>query len=297
MAIMGPSFEREKMSGGPVEAEVQTWTDEDDQYECIARWICGECGKKARLGLEPTTDYYHYLELRKALPDAKFLDASAATDRIRAVKSRAEIECLKAAAQTTRLRMEEAPSMLVRGMTEKELTRIFGPGAMVQFGLTTASPNAAAGGTALKADDIVVIDAGDRVEGYRSDLTRTFFFGEPSAKMREIYRIVNDAELAGIAAAKPGEPAESVDSAARKIIEQAGYNELFWHRAGHGLGLGFHEIPICAKGSPDILEPGMVLTVEPGIYLPGEFGVRLEDDILITETGCEMLCDRGPLYL
>jgi Xaa-Pro aminopeptidase len=130
------------------------------------------------------------------------------------------------------------------------------------------------------------------VEGYRSDLTRTFFCGEPSAEQREVYQVVEQAEGAAIAAAGPGALAEEVDLAARRVIEQAGYGEYFTHRAGHGLGLDFHELPICVQGNRTLLEPGMVLTAEPGIYLPGRFGVRLEDDILITERGNELLSTR-----
>ena len=177
------------------------------------------------------------------------------------------------------------------------MAAVFGPGGMIQFGLTTSSPNSAAGARKLEASDVVVIDAGDRVEGYRSDLSRTFLFGEPTSRMLEVYKVVNEAELAAIDAAKPGEPASVVDTAARAVIEKAGFGDFFTHRGGHGLGLSFHELPICAKGSPDILMPGMVLTAEPGIYLPGEFGIRLEDDILITETGAELISERGPLYV
>jgi Xaa-Pro aminopeptidase len=154
-----------------------------------------------------------------------------------------------------------------------------------------------AGERELLVGDPIVIDAGDRVEGYRSDLTRTLVFGEPSAKLREVYRVVDEAEGAAIAAARPGEPAESVDLAARRVIEAAGYGELFTHRGGHGIGLDFHDLPICVAGNREPLEPGMVLTAEPGIYVPGEFGVRIEDDILITETGNELLCERGPFGL
>jgi Xaa-Pro aminopeptidase len=190
--------------------------------------------------------------------------------------------------------MARVPSRLREGMTELELAREFGPGAMVQFGRTTSLPNEVAGERQLVEGDPVVIDAGDRVEGYRSDLTRTFVFGEPSAELREVYRVVDQAEQAAIAAARPGQPAEGVDLAARRVIEAAGFGEYFTHRGGHGIGLDFHDRPICVAGNSEPLEPGMVLTAEPGIYLPGEFGVRLEDDILITETGNELLCERGP---
>lgn len=295
LIVMGPTFEEAKMCSGPLEAQVHTWTDEENQYHHLAGMLKKECGTEARLGLELTSNYYHYLQLREELPDSEFIDPTPATSRIRAIKSKAEIECLREAAARTRARMEKVPSQLARGMTELELARAFGPGAMVQFGLTTSMPNEVAGTRKLQKGDPVVIDAGDRIEGYRSDLTRTFFFGESSEKMREVYRVVNEAELAAIEAAKPGAPAEVIDLAAREVIEKAGYGEFFTHRGGHGLGLDFHELPICVKGNREPLEPGMVLTAEPGVYLPGEFGVRIEDDILITETGHELLSQRGPL--
>ncbi len=297
LAVMGPSFEEVRLAGTPVAAEVCIWTDEDDQHELIARWIRDRYGARPRIGLELTTDYYHYLGIKEVIPGATFVDPRAATDELRAIKSNAEVDCLRAAAVRTQVRMERVLSLLVPGMTERELTKLYGPGAMIQFGPTSSIPYAVAADRSLRGRDVVVIDAGDWVEGYRSDLARTFFFGEPTAKMREVYRVVNDAELAAIDAARPGEPAGVIDRAARKVIEGAGLGEYYLHRAGHGIGLAFHEIPICAGSSDDILEPGMVLAIEPAVYIKGEFGTRLEDNVLITDKGCELLADRGPLYL
>ena len=296
-ALMGASFEEAKLGSGPVAAEVHAWTDADNQYRLVAAWVERNCGSRARVGLEPTIGYYHYLRLREELPQARFVEAAACTDRLRATKSEAEIACLREAAARTRARLERVPSQLETGMSELELAQLFGPGAMIQFGLTTSMPNEVAGTRKLCDGDTIVIDAGDRVAGYRSDLTRTFFHGEPAARQREVYAVVNEAELAAIAAAVPGAPAEVVDLAARAVIEKAGYGDFFTHRGGHGLGLDFHEAPICVEGNREPLEPGMVLTAEPGIYLPGEFGIRLEDDILVTRTGAELLVERGPLYL
>jgi Xaa-Pro dipeptidase len=297
LALMGTVFEAAKMGSGPARATVETWTDEEDQYARVAAWIASACGGAPRLALEHTANYYHYLALRAAVPEATLADPAPVTDRLRAIKSVAEISCIREACARTRGRMERVPSQLEEGMTERDLAGLFGPGAMVQFGPTTSLPNEIAGLRELKGGDPIVIDAGDRVEGYRSDLTRTFFFGGPTARMREVYRTVEEAELAAIDAARPGAPAENVDLAARRVIERAGFGEFFTHRGGHGLGLDFHELPICVAGNREPLLPGMVLTAEPGIYLPGEFGVRLEDDLLITENGCELLSRRGPLCL
>jgi len=297
LAVMGADFERAGLGSGPVAADVVTWFDDEDQYRLLANWIEQQCGTRCHLALEATTNYYHLLALQHNLPAARIHDATPVTDELRAVKSAAEIACLRAAAARTRDRLVSVPAQLTAGMTELDLQALFGRGAMIQFGKTTASPNSVAGTTALREGDTIVIDAGDRVAGYRSDLTRTYWYGEPSPRQRTIYRLVDKAARAAIAAIRPGAPAEAVDLAAREVIAGAGYGEFFTHRGGHGLGLDFHELPLCVRGNHQPLVPGMVLTVEPGVYLPGEFGVRLEDDVLVTESGHELLVDRGPLYL
>ncbi len=289
LTIMGPSFEEEKLGQSRPGADVETWTDMEDQYARIAKVIQARFGSSPVVGLELTTDYYHLLGLQEAMPDATLRSALEATDELRAIKSSSEIECLVEAVRRTRARLEKVPSQLELGMTEKDLSKRFGPGGMIQFGLTTASPNAATGNQKLQENDIIVIDAGDWVEGYRSDITRTFFYGEPTGEMRRVYDVVDRAKSAAIKAAVPGAPASIVDTAARRVIEDAGLGGYFTHRGGHGLGLAFHEIPICAEGSGHVLRPGMVLTTEPGVYLPGKFGIRLEDDLLITDSGCEVL--------
>jgi Xaa-Pro dipeptidase len=295
--LFGALFEESQLASCPLPARLHPFADEreEDQYALLARIISSRCGAHPRVGLEATVPYHFVLAFAEAFPSAQLVDSSAATDRLRALKSSAEIACLREAAGRTMARMSRVPEVLKEGMSELELATAFGPSAMVQIGRTTSLPNENGRDERLKPGDAIVIDAGDRVEGYRSDVTRTFFFGTPSQRMREIYGIVREAEAAAIDAARPGAPAEQIDLAARRVIERAGYGELFTHRGGHGIGLEFHEEPICARGNEAPLEPGMVLTAEPGIYLPGEFGVRLEDDILITEDGCEVIS--GPLPL
>jgi Xaa-Pro dipeptidase len=292
--LVGARFEERRLSSCEVAARVHLFDDEQDQYALLARLVSSRSGPRPRVGLDPTAAYHHFLALSAAAPGATFVDSAAATDGLRAVKSAAEVACLVEAAGRTMARMAKVPGLLREGMSEKELAAAFGPSAMVQIGLTTSLPNESGRDARLAREDAVVIDAGDRVEGYRSDVTRTFFFGEPSRRMREIYGIVREAEYAAIEAVRPGAPAEDVDLAARRVIERAGYGAFFTHRGGHGIGLDFHEAPICVRGNRDPLVPGMVLTAEPGIYLPGEFGVRLEDDILVTGEGCEVLSRPGP---
>jgi Xaa-Pro dipeptidase len=287
--LVGPRFEEQHLSACAVPARVHLFDDDEDQYALLSRLVSSRCGGRPRVGLDLNAAYHHFLGLKAAAKNVVLVDPAPATDGLRAVKSAAEIACLRAAAALTVARLGRVPGQLLEGMSERDLAAAFGPSAMVQIGVTTSLPNESGRGERLKAEDAIVIDAGDRVEGYRSDVTRTFFFGTPSPRMREVYGIVREAEAAAIDAARPGARAEEVDLAARRVIERAGYGAFFTHRGGHGIGLDFHEAPICARGNEEPLLPGMVLTAEPGIYLPGEFGVRLEDDILITEDGCEAL--------
>jgi len=160
---------------------------------------------------------------------------------------------------------------------------------LVQAGPNAANPHAHAGDRPLQRGDLVVIDFGAVVDGYGSDITRTIAIGEPDAEMRAVYEVVKAANAAGRAAARPGATGEAVDRAARAVIESAGYGPSFTHRTGHGLGLEGHEPPYMVRGEATILQPGMTFTVEPGIYLAGKGGVRIEDDVLVTADGSETL--------
>jgi Xaa-Pro aminopeptidase len=164
--------------------------------------------------------------------------------------------------------------------------------AIVAVGDRAALPHYRAGHRRLGEDPLLLIDWGaDTPAGYKSDLTRTVWRGEPSAQFREVYSVVLAAQAAGIAAIRPGIPAEQVDTLARDVIADAGYAERFIHSLGHGIGLDIHEQPRLAPKSPVTLQAGMVVTVEPGIYLPNWGGVRIEDDVLVTDTGCQVLSD------
>jgi Xaa-Pro aminopeptidase len=144
----------------------------------------------------------------------------------------------------------------------------------------------------LSQGEAVLIDAWDKPEGYYYDITRSTFFGEPTAEYQKVWQIVLDAQTAGIEKAAPGVPCFEVDAAARRVIEKAGYAEYFTHRLGHGLGIDVHEAPYMVGHDQTVLEPGITFTSEPGIYLPGRFGVRIEDDILVTDKGAESLSPR-----
>jgi Xaa-Pro dipeptidase len=160
---------------------------------------------------------------------------------------------------------------------------------IVAGGVNTANPHAVPGGRRLQQDDLLLVDYGATVDGYCSDITRTFALGALRPELRDIAAIVAEANAAGRAAARPGVTADAVDRAVRSVIEAAGYGAYFTHRTGHGLGLEVHEPPYIHAGNPRVLDVGMVFTIEPGIYLPGRGGVRIEDDVVITEKGCRSL--------
>ena len=160
---------------------------------------------------------------------------------------------------------------------------------IVVAGPNSASPHATPGDRPIQPGDLIVVDCGVTVGGYAADITRTFVVGELEPEMAHVYEVVRAANAAGRAAVGPGVPAEEVDWAARAVIEEAGYGEYFIHRTGHGLGLEVHEPPYIVAGNGRLLQPGMTFTVEPGIYLPGRGGVRIEDDVVVTPSGVESL--------
>ena len=160
---------------------------------------------------------------------------------------------------------------------------------IVSGGPNSANPNASPTDRKLQAGDLLVIDYGAAANDYISDITRTFAVGEVDAEYAKIHKIVQEANAAGRAAGKPGVPCADVDKAAREVIDKSGYGEYFTHRTGHGLGMEGHEHPYMRGDNMQLLEPGMAYTVEPGIYLPGRNGVRVEDDVVVTETGSESL--------
>ena len=187
-------------------------------------------------------------------------------------------------------------------MTEKQVSAILaeefarvgvtGDG-LVQFGPNSAFPHGAPEERTLAPGDVILIDTGCRVRGYTSDITRTVSFGNPSDELRKVYDVVEKAQSAGIAALKAGAIPEEVDAAARRVIEQAGYGQFFTHRLGHGLGMDGHESPYLVHGNRTPLVEGNTVTIEPGIYMPGKFGVRIEDDYAVRTAAAEGLSDRS----
>jgi Xaa-Pro dipeptidase len=211
---------------------------------------------------------------------------------------------MRKAVEVAQAALEGTLPLIKIGMTEKELAAElvmqllkhgsepelpFSP--IVSGGPNSANAHASPTNRKLQAGDLLVIDYGATVDGYVSDITRTFAVGEVDAEYEKIHKIVQQANAAGRAAGKPGVPCAEVDKAARAVIESAGYGEYFTHRTGHGIGMEPHEEPYMRGDNMQLLEPGMAYTVEPGIYLPGRNGVRVEDNVVVTETGSESLSD------
>jgi Xaa-Pro aminopeptidase len=286
--------------------DVRTWTDGDDPREAVAG-VAEDLGLAGGHLLVDDTMWARFTQdLRAVLPEATFGLASEVLADLRVRKDDAEIDALRragAVADRVMAELRDLGSEAV-GLTEAELAREIesrladagGDGVsfepVVGSGPNGAKPHHRHGDRVIEAGDPVVLDFGTRVDGYPSDQTRTVVFdGEPSAEFRAVHRVVREAQQAAVDAIRPGVTAESVDAAAREVIESAGYGEQFVHRTGHGVGLDVHEEPYIVAGNDRELDAGMVFSVEPGAYLPGEFGVRIEDLVVVTADGCERLND------
>jgi Xaa-Pro dipeptidase len=258
-------------------------------------------GKK--IAVEPTHLRFMELDyLKKAAPDADFVDGSSVFDSLRMNKDETEIESMQKAVTVAQLAFQALLPQIRTGVSEKmlanELTALllkYGSDPELPFqvifsaGVNSANPHAVPSDQLLKIGDLVVVDWGASYHGYASDLTRTLVMGDPTAEQKAIAESVLRANRAGRGAGKPGIMAGDVDRAARNEIESDGFGKYFTHRTGHGLGMEAHETPYMYAENTSLLEPGMVYTVEPGIYLPGKGGVRIEDDVVVTSTGAMTL--------
>lgn len=240
------------------------------------------------------------LRLAEAL-DAELIGTSGLIAELRSIKDEAELARMEAAADIVDAALRDCQDQFVPGVSESELARMLedkmraggatGPAydTIVASGPNAALPHARAGSRRFVSGDLVVVDAGAVVDGYRSDMTRTFFVGRRDDRTVEIHNIVTRAQAQGVAAVRPGIEAQEIDRVCRDFIADAGYGDAFVHGTGHGVGLDIHELPAVRRGNTAILSPGQVITVEPGIYLPGFGGVRVEDMVVVTPGGCRSL--------
>ena len=258
-----------------------------------------------RIGIEPL--HMRILEYRKVeviTGGTECPDATQVVGQLRVCKEADEVTAMRSAVRVAQDALEATIPSIKAGLTEKEiaaelLVQLLRHGSqpeipfapIVSSGPNSANPHAVPSDRRLCPGDLLVVDWGAAVDGYISDLTRTFAVGKVDEEYHKIHQIVLEANAAGRAAAQPGHPCAHVDTAARNVIEKAGYGQFFTHRTGHGIGMEPHEEPYVRGGNMQLLEPGMTFTVEPGIYLPERNGVRIEDDIIITESGAESLSD------
>ncbi|NIN72660.1 MAG: M24 family metallopeptidase [Gemmatimonadetes bacterium] len=302
--FVAPQFEVERVARTirPV-GEVRGWREEHDPFSLIADALAGL--RPARIGIEPSTRYGMARRLNGALPDWELADATSIFERMRIIKSETEIDFIRRAVSITETSIAATFASLDVGVTDREVARYLSGqmrergasgGGLVQFGPTSALPHGGTEGRRLEYGMPVLIDAGCRVQGYTSDITRMHFFGEePGPEYREVFNTVFSAQTAAFDAARPGMEFQQLDRIARQVIREAGYGEYFTHRLGHGMGMDGHEAPYVVEGNTRALEPGMVFTIEPGIYLPGRWGVRIEDDVVVRESGLEALSTRVAL--
>lgn len=307
-----PAFEegraREQLATGPFgkEVEVRVWQENEDPYARVAEGLRDLGLSSGALGVEEKTPFVFSDGMASHVPAMQTASATPVTAGCRMIKSEHELALMRLASKVSITAYEAAYLALHDGMTQDEFSSLvetahsklgFHGGADVQVGEHSAAPHGSIAPQKIREGQIVLMDGGCSVEGYASDISRTFVLGKPTEKMKKIFDIVYRAQSAALATAHPGVACEAVDAAARNVVTDAGYGpgfKYFTHRVGHGMGLDGHEWPYLVLGNATLLRANMIFSDEPGIYLPGEFGVRIEDDMHITAEGAELLTPRSP---
>lgn len=297
-----PALEEPRLAACDIPMTLFAWADAEGYGPAFAAAAGALRLAGRRIGVEELR--MRVLEARileRYLPGATLVPASTPLATLRLRKDADAIRALREAIRISQAALYTVMERIRPGMTEREVAALItlaqleqGGGKhpfepIVLSGPNSALPHGEPGDRQIAEGEPLLLDFGTTVRGYASDITRTFSVGTPSSRLTEVYDVVRAANEAGRAAAGPGVPAQEVDRAARRVIEEAGFGPYFTHRTGHGLGMEAHEGPAIVEGNELMLEPGMVFTVEPGIYLPGELGVRIEDDVLITPNGAESL--------
>ncbi len=300
--LLLPSFETEHVKDGlnvPV-AKTSVWKEDEDPYRILAQMMKENDLGRGNTAIDGTMQYSFFSRVHKALPEVTFVNAADIIAQLRIVKSREEIELVTRACQMIGKGMKAAFESVAPGRTEKEVFLELQSeikrqgGAPIRYGgvlsgPVSALPHGESSDKKIERGETVLIDVGWRYQWYFGDLTRTAVVGRASDKLKRIYKVVLDAQRQAIERVGPEVEAQTLDCAARRLITEAGFGPNFTHRTGHGIGLEVHEPPYLVEGNPFRLKQGMVFTVEPGIYLTSHFGVRIEDEILVTEEGCKNL--------
>jgi Xaa-Pro dipeptidase len=300
--LVCPSMEKEDAKKAGWGYEIIGYTDIENPWTLIHKLCNNRTNSVEKIAIEKEhMNVERYELLHSLFPQATFLPAEEKLRKLRMVKNKSEIATIREACALADYAIEVGCSVIAEGKTELEVLAAIeyelkkkgvsemSFSTMVLTGENGASPHGNPGLTKMKKGDLVLFDLGVIVDGYCSDITRTVALGDISDKQKEIYDTVLQAQASAIKASKPGVTCRSVDLTARNIISNAGYGDYFPHRLGHGLGISVHEYPSLTETNTLLLEEGMVFTIEPGIYVPGVAGVRIEDDVLVTSDGVEIL--------
>lgn len=310
LAYISPAFEEQRAREQTrFSNDVRVWQEDESPYKLVAEILRDRGIATGKVGIEERVRFFIVDGIRAAAPQAELMLATAVTAGCRMIKSPAEIALMQRANDITLAAQKAAFATMRQGMTQAELSRNVAEatrrlggesdGALVLFGTSSAYPHGSVHPQTLKEGDVVLIDAGCTVEGYTSDITRTSVFGTPTQRQRDVWEVEKRAQSAALAAAQVGATCESVDAAARKVITEAGFGPGYKlpglpHRTGHGIGLDGHEWTNFVRGNTSRIEPGMCFSDEPTIAIYGEFGIRLEDCLHITDQGPVMFTPQSP---
>lgn len=307
-----PAFEedraREQIANAPdgKNPDIRLWQEDESPYERIAQGLKDRGIASGRLGSEETVRYVFTEGVSQAAPGLHILSATPVTAGCRMIKSPHELKLMQLANEVTLAAYEAAYLSTREGMTQHDFGQMvatahqrqgFTGSASIQVGENSALPHGSAKPQIIRQGTILLMDGGCKVEDYESDISRTVVLGKPTDKMKKVFEIVHRAQSAALAAAKPEVQCQAVDAAARTVITAAGFGpdyKHFTHRVGHGIGMDGHEWPYLVRGNTRRLVPGMCFSDEPGVYIRGEFGVRLEDDMHITENGAQLFTPQSP---
>jgi len=304
--LISPAFEegraREQLRFA---IEVRVWQEDESPTKLIATSLADRNLRSGRIGIDEALPFTFYDHLRAVAPGFEFVSADPVTIACRARKSPHELDLMRLACDATFDVYRQIFASIKEGMSEQDIARLVTAGfakmdlhggALVLLGASAALPHGTKQPQKLKEGDVILIDGGCTIEGYDSDVTRTGILGKPTEKILRAYDAVRKAQDVALDSARSGKLSGSVDDAARSVITRAGFGpdyKFFTHRVGHGIGLDGHEHPYLVRASKTILEPGMTFSNEPGIYVPGEFGIRCEDDMVITADGPAQLLTPG----
>jgi Xaa-Pro dipeptidase len=316
--VVCPAFEegraREILDAGPFgrDAEVITWQEDESPFIAVGKGLRDRGIASGTVGLDENMKFVFADGIRAANPHLTIVSATPVTAGCRMIKDAHELECIRLACRATLLVYKAVAQSVAPGMTNHDVIRLIGAAygrvgfegeASLNIDEYTALPHGSRQPQTLREGSILMVDDGCLVEGYTSDITRTFVLGQPTDKMKRVFDLVKQAQATALATARPGVPTADVDAAARKVIVDGGFGPgftYFTHRVGHGMGMEGHEWPYFVKNDMfgwDLaprLKAGMVLSDEPGVYIRGEFGVRLEDDLHVTESGAELFTPQSP---